>query len=87
MRNPPAKCHRTGDVYFGQIVSYPIVSDTARQKDFLIRNARYYPKGHAESEQDLTILDGIGAVLLNTANVDSIVLYYAGTAQQEPEPL
>ena len=77
---------KSGDVYFGQIVSYPIVPDTARQKDFLIRNARYYPKGDPDAEQDWTKLDDIGAVLLDTANVDSIVLYYANTAQQDTEP-
>lgn len=67
---------KSGDVYFGRLVSYPIVPDTENEKDFLIDNARFYQQGNAEQEQDLSKLDGVGAVLLNTANVDSIRIYY-----------
>ena len=67
---------QSGDVYIGRLVTYPSAPDTENEKDFLIDNARFYKQGNAEQEQDLTILDGIGAVLLNTANVESIKIYY-----------
>ena len=67
---------KSGDVYIGRLVMYPIVPDTENEKDFLIDNARFYKQGIADQEQDLSKLDGIGAVLLNTANVESIRIYY-----------
>ena len=67
---------KSGDVYVGRLVTYPIVPDTENEKDFLIDNARFYKQGIANQEQDLSKLDGIGAVLLNTANVESIRIYY-----------
>ena len=67
---------KSGDVYFGELASYPIVPDTQYEKDFLIVKARYYPGGDPNSEQELDLLDNTGAVLLNTVNVDSIKLYY-----------
>ena len=67
---------KSGDAYFGLLSTYPIVPDTANDKDFLITRARYYKDGDLTQERDLESLDGIGAVLLNTSNVDSIKLYY-----------
>ena len=67
---------KSGDIYFGEIATYPLVADTELEKDFLIRNARYYRGGNFDDEQELFAIDGIGAVLLNTVNVHSILLYY-----------
>ena len=73
---------KSGDAFYGQIDSYPIASDTERSKDFLISHARYYKGGNLDLERRLYESDGIGAVLLNSANVDSIILHYEG--RQEP---
>ena len=67
---------KSSDVYYGEVLTYPIALDTGNEKDFLIKNARLYPKGNSENEHRLFEADGIGAVLLNTANVDSIIIYY-----------
>ncbi|MYC28789.1 MAG: hypothetical protein F4X65_01700 [Chloroflexi bacterium] len=67
---------KSGDIYFGEIATYPLVADTELDKDFLITNVRYYRGGDFDEERRLFDIDGIGAVLLNTANVDSILLYY-----------
>lgn len=67
---------KSGDVYYGEVITYPIALDTDNEKDFLIRHALYYPQGDWDNEQKLYKADGIGAVLLNTANVDSIIIYY-----------
>ena len=67
---------KNGDIYFGQLASYPVVPDTQYEKDFLITAARYYQGGDPNQERKLDLLDGIGAVLLNSANVESIRLYY-----------
>lgn len=74
---------KRGDIYVGRIHSYPIVPDTQTEKDFLITKARFYKNGDPHAEQRLDSLDGVGAVLLNTANVDSIKLYYATIPSQE----
>lgn len=67
---------KSGDVYSGELASYPITLDTEHKKDFLIRHARYYKDGDWDLGHDLSQIDPLGAVLLNTANVDSIVIYY-----------
>lgn len=67
---------KSGDVYIGRLVTYPIAPDTNNEKDFLIDKARFYKQGNTDQKQDLSELDGIGAVLLNTANVESIRIYY-----------
>ncbi len=67
---------KSSDVYYGEIITYPIAPDIERKKDFLIRNARYYKDGFADNEQRLYESDGVGAVLLNSVNVESIILYY-----------
>ena len=67
---------KQGDIYFGELVSYPVLPDSQKEKDFLIRKTRYYPKGDLDKEYRLDERDRVGAVLLNTAEVDSIQVYY-----------
>ena len=67
---------KSRDAYFGQLLTYPIVPDTEYQKDFLIKHAIFYEGGLLAEGQQLDLLDGVGAVLLNTSNVDSIKIYY-----------
>ena len=72
---------KSGDVYFGRLVTYPIVPDTENEKDFLIDNTRFYKQGNPDDERNLSKLDGVGAVLLNTVNVESIQIYYHRLAE------
>ena len=74
---------KNGDVFFGEMSTYPIALDTEQEKDFLIRNAVYYPGGNRDCEQKLYETDGVGAVLLNTGNVNSILLYYEDSSSSE----
>lgn len=67
---------KQGDIYYGELASYPIQPDERKEKDFLIRKARYYPMGDFTKEHRLDDTDGIGAVLLNTADIESIQIYY-----------
>lgn len=68
---------KNGDAYYGKMHSYPITSDTNPNKDFLITEARYFEKGGDRIGIDLADNNADTAVLLNSANVDSIVIYYA----------
>ena len=70
------KLKDSGDVYVGKLVSYPIVTDIEPDKDFLITQAHYYKGGNYKDGQDLATIDGIGAVLLNSGNVESIRVIY-----------
>ena len=67
---------KRGDVYYGALVSYPIAPDSQRAKDFLINEATYAPVGHHGMPYQLTKQEGGGTVLLNSADVDSIQIYY-----------
>ena len=67
----------SGDVYVGELVSYPIARDTEPDKDFLITKAHYYRGGNFEDGQDLSQIDNTGAVLLNSGNVESIRIVYS----------
>ncbi|MYD52597.1 MAG: hypothetical protein F4W93_14105 [Dehalococcoidia bacterium] len=67
---------KRGDVYYGELASYPVLPDSQKEKDFLIKSARYYPKGDRDQEYRLHEHPGGGSVLLNTADVDSIEVYY-----------
>jgi len=69
---------KSGRIYVGEIRSIPIVRDTEPAKDFLIQRASFYADGDIYKEdRELHFLDNdIDAVLLNTANVESIRLYY-----------
>ena len=66
----------SGDVYIGEIASYPIVPDTQAEKDFLITDTTYYQAGNLDDELDLASVDGIGAVLLNSRDVESVRVVY-----------
>ena len=64
------------DIYVGRLTSYPIVPDTEPDKDFLITQTHYYKGGNYRNHQNLTEIDEIGAVLLNSGNVESIRVIY-----------
>ena len=66
---------KRGDSYYGWLASYPILPDSERSKDFLIERATYAPAGHRGKPYNL-VEQGGGTVLLNTADVDSIQVYY-----------
>ena len=70
---------KTGDIYYGEIEAYPILPDSQREKDFLIRRAVYTPVGSPGKQFRLEDQPGGGTVLLNSADVDSIQIYYAPT--------
>ena len=70
---------KTGDIYYGEIEAYPILPDSQREKDFLIRHAVYTPVGSPGKRFRLECQPGGGTVLLNSADVDSIQIYYAPT--------
>ena len=67
---------KRGDIYYGELASYPLLPDSQKEKDFLIAKARFYPGGDPEKEYRLEDIDGGGTVLLNTAEVSSIDVYY-----------
>ena len=67
---------KTGDTYYGEIEAYPILPDSQREKDFLIRHAVYRSAGTPGKEIRLEKQPGGGTVLLNAADVDSIQIYY-----------
>lgn len=70
------KMKGSGDIYVGRLTSYPIVPDIEPDKDFLIIQTHYYKSGNYQDGQDLTAIDEIGAVLLNSGNVESIRVIY-----------
>ena len=76
---------KQGDIYFGELISYPVLPDNENKKDFLLRNTRYYPGGDLEEEYWLEEQDGVGAVLLNTANVQSIQVNYDWIGESDPQ--
>jgi len=67
---------KQGGIYFGLLASYPIVPDDQHEKDFLLREAWYYPDGDLDQGNRLEDQPGGGAVLLNTADVSSVQVYY-----------
>ena len=73
---------KSGATYYGNLSSYPILPDSQKDKDFIVTNATYSP---AESEDihELADQSGGGSVLLNTANVDSIQIYYESIADDQ----
>jgi hypothetical protein len=71
---------KRGDIYYGILESYPILPDSERSKDFLINEARYMPAGYTDQPYDLNKAKGGGTVLLNSADVDSIQIYYVTNA-------
>ena len=73
------KMNDSGDIYVGRLTSYPIVPDIEPDKDFLITQTHYYKGGNHQDDQDLAAIDKIGAVLLNSGNVESIRVIYSAT--------
>ena len=72
---------KQGDIYYGELASYPLLPDSQKEKDFLISKARLYPGGNPEDEYVLEEVDGGGTVLLNTSDVSSIEVYYDSTGE------
>ena len=70
---------KTGDIYYGEIEVYPVLPDSQREKDFLIRRAVYTRVGTPGKIFRLEDQPGGGTVLLNSADVDSMQIYYAPT--------
>ena len=68
---------KRGDIYYGEMASYPILPDSEEKKDFLIRHATYAPANRQGQAFRLADQPGGGTVLLNSADVDSIQVYYA----------
>ena len=68
---------KNGDIYVGNLNSYPILPDSADSKDFRLGDSVFYPAGDINSAEDLKFseYDG-GGVLLNTSNVSSIEYMY-----------
>ena len=64
---------KNGDVYEGDLESYPILPDSEASKDIRLGNSVLYPGGDVTSpiKLDFSIYDG-GGVLLNTLNISSI---------------
>jgi hypothetical protein len=78
---------KRGDIYYGEIASYPILPDSQEEKDFLVRHAVYAPANAPGRAFRLEDQPGGGTVLLNSADVDSIQVYYApagGTTESGP---
>ena len=67
---------KRGDIYYGLLASYPILPDSERSKDFVITGATYAPAGGQGEMHHLDQAEGGGTVLLNSADVDSIQVYY-----------
>lgn len=76
---------KQGDMYYGELVSYPIQPDDKKEKDFIIQRAKYYRDGDLDDMFDLEKVEGGGVVLLNTADVDSIQVYYPKPPQNHTE--
>ena len=75
---------KSGDIYYGALISYPMLPDTENEKDFLITRARFYPNGDLNDENILEDAPGGGRVLLNTSDVDSIQIYSVSDETDQP---
>ena len=67
---------KSGDIYVGPLIKYPIVGDEIKDKDFLIDQVSYYPQGEVSEVRQLARSPGLGGVLLNTHEVDSLEFAY-----------
>lgn len=65
---------KNGDVYIGQLLSYPILPDSEKSKDFRLGDSYYLPGGDVDEQVELSFskYESGGGVLLNTVNVSSI---------------
>lgn len=68
---------KSGDIYVGNLDSYPILPDSADAKDLRLGDSVFYPEGDIDAAEELSFneSDG-GGMLLNTANVSSIEYIY-----------
>lgn len=68
---------KNGDIYVGNLSSYPILPDSEDAKDLRLGDSIYYPAGDVDSAEELSFREnGGGGVLLNTSNVSSIEYMY-----------
>lgn len=68
---------KNGDIYVGNLNSYPILPDSEDAKDLRLGDSIYYPLGDADAAEELNFSEsGGGGVLLNTSNVSSIEYMY-----------
>ena len=66
---------KNGDIYVGQLLSYPILPDSEKSKDFRLGDSVFYPGGDTDRAVHLNFSLSdyeAGGVLLNTINVSSI---------------
>lgn len=63
---------KNGDMYVGELKSYPIAPDTAESKDVWIGDHTFYPNDDPFSPIEMEFGDDEGGVLLNTANMYSV---------------
>jgi len=49
---------KLGDIYVGELASYPVLPDNEKNKDFLLHTARFYRGGDPSQEYRLTEQDG-----------------------------
>ena len=64
---------KNSDIYVGQLLSYPILPDSEKSKDFRLGDSIFYPNGDTNRAVYLNFSDyEAGGVLLNTVNVSSI---------------
>ena len=65
---------KNGDIYIGQLLSYPILPDSEKSKDFRLGDSFYLPGGDVDEQVELSFsqYESGGGILLNTVNVSSI---------------
>ena len=64
---------KNSDIYVGQLLSYPILPDSEKSKDFRLGDSVFYPGGDTDRAVHLNFNEyESGGVLLNTINVSSI---------------
>lgn len=68
---------KNGDIYVGNLDSYPILPDSVDAKDLRLGDSVFYPAGDIDAAEELSFNEsGGGGVLLNTSNVSSIEYIY-----------
>ena len=68
---------KNGDIYVGNLASYPILPDSTVAKDLRLGDSVLYPGGNTNAAEALGFSNsGGGGVLLNTSNVSSIEYVY-----------
>ena len=68
---------KSGDIYVGNLNSYPILPDSADAKDLRLGDSIFYPAGDIDAAEELSFSKSSGGgVLLNTSNVSSIEYMY-----------